>query len=85
MKVVRCDICKEDLNESDNYKVVNFEWNRPEPRFENLVGYGKAGVFDTDHRTLDICPTCWNKIYSFAKVYSEDPHVKLVREDGSPV
>ena len=81
MKVVKCDICKEEIPDENIHMVVTREFNRPLP-YNNDNG---ILVCNTDLRKWDICMDCFGKIYNFAEVFSEDPHVKLVREDGSPV
>jgi len=82
MKVVKCDICKEEIPESAIYKIVNHRFNRDVPHRDEVTGFIVNGPAEL---TADICLDCWRKIYNFAEVFSEDPHVKLVREDGEPV
>ena len=81
MKVVKCDICKEEIPDKNLHMVVTREFSG------SLLHNDDKGILicDTDPRKFDICTKCWGKIYNFAEVFSEDPHVKLVREDGSSV
>lgn len=81
MKVIKCDICKEEIPEDEYYRIVSHELNAPLPykKDNNVL------TLDTDKHDLDICLNCWTKIRRFALVFAEDPHVKIVREDGEPV
>lgn len=81
MKIVKCDICKEEIPDGNRHMVVTRAFNAP-IAYNNDKG---LLVCDTNLRSFDICMDCWEKIYNFANVYSEDPHVKLIREDGEPV
>lgn len=82
MKVVKCDICKEEIPEDAVYKIIEHRFSRDLPHVDTI---NRILVDDDQRRSADICLVCWGKIYDFAKIFSEDPHIGLIREDGTKV
>ena len=69
-----CDICCEEI--VDNYKIVTYEWDKPEFRMsENHM------EFDRNPESKDICPICWATILDFATRFKKDPHIHIITDE----